>query len=246
MFSSETNKVIQASLTPATTPERLPLALRLLGEIETARERVEALQIEAASGLGDRNELLLQFPVVAERIQVILQARLDTMTDLLAFQEIRQQSSPVSAASAGGSFQSRMTTLTLPASASLAATMTCSFRVGHDLTGTLLILGFRLDIQPVFIKFQTQDQLILPIAEIPEATVSAWIEEKLVGLTKTYFETFCHGEHQKQYLVLDPVLNIRFPQAMAAGTQHYQGHTHYFYSDDSFQLFCDSPEEYTR
>jgi YHS domain-containing protein len=39
-------------------------------------------------------------------------------------------------------------------------------------------------------------------------------------------------------------MNIRFPKAHAAGKKEYEGHTYYFYTDESLLAFEKDPSEY--
>jgi YHS domain-containing protein len=43
---------------------------------------------------------------------------------------------------------------------------------------------------------------------------------------------------------MDPVMNIRFPRAFAAGKKEYQGRTYHFYTKESLQAFEKAPSEY--
>jgi YHS domain-containing protein len=42
----------------------------------------------------------------------------------------------------------------------------------------------------------------------------------------------------------DPVMNIRFPRAFAAGKREYQGRTYHLYTKESLQKFEQTPVEY--
>ena len=51
-------------------------------------------------------------------------------------------------------------------------------------------------------------------------------------------------QYQKQSFEMDPVMNIRFPRAFAAGKKEYQGRTYHFYTKESLQAFEKDPSEY--
>ena len=119
-----------------------------------------------------------------------------------------------------------------------------SFRVGHDGAVNNAVIDYRVELLPIFIKFDSHDQLIIPIDELSEVTVSAWIDERLLRFTKIYFDVFFHHEYQKKCLETDPVLNITFPRTMAVSTKEYQGQRYHFYTDESFQLFEKDPAAY--
>jgi YHS domain-containing protein len=61
--------------------------------------------------------------------------------------------------------------------------------------------------------------------------VAEAIDDKLVEFTRTYFE-------------MDPLMNIRFPRAFAAGKKGYQGRTYHFHKKKSLEAFENSPLQY--
>jgi YHS domain-containing protein len=104
--------------------------------------------------------------------------------------------------------------------------------------------GLHVKILPIFIKLDSHDELVVPIDEPNDETISAWIDDKLVGFTKTYFEVYFSDEYQKDSLELDPVMNIRFPRALAVAKREYQSRTYHFYTEESYRLFENDPSEY--
>ena len=62
--------------------------------------------------------------------------------------------------------------------------------------------------------------------------------------TRIYFEVYFHDEYQKKSLAIDPVMNVRFPQAFAAGKKEYPKRTYHFYTDESLRLFEHDPSAY--
>mgnify|MGYP000405700468 CR=1 FL=1 len=61
---------------------------------------------------------------------------------------------------------------------------------------------------------------------------------------ETYFEMCFTEQYQKQSFEMDPVMNVRFPKAFAAGKKEYQGRTYHFYTKESLQAFEKAPSEY--
>jgi len=43
---------------------------------------------------------------------------------------------------------------------------------------------------------------------------------------------------------MDPVMNVRFPRAFAAGKKEYQGRVYHFFTPESLQAFDKAPSEY--
>jgi YHS domain-containing protein len=105
-------------------------------------------------------------------------------------------------------------------------------------------MDYQLDILPIFFKFDSHDQLVIPINHPNEDTIAEWIEDKLVGLTQTFFELPFHNQYQQTHLETDVVMNIRFPKAYAAGKKEYEGRTYFFHTDESLPAFDNDPSQY--
>ena len=144
----------------------------------------------------------------------------------------------------GRGFHGRTITLSVPPSDACSGKVELSFRLGHDGPIENALMDYRLEILPIFIKFDSHDQLVIPIDNPSEDAIAAWIDDKLVGFTRTYFEMYFTEQYQKQSFEMDPVMNIRFPRAFAAGKKEYQGRTFHFYTKESLQAFEKAPSEY--
>lgn len=119
-----------------------------------------------------------------------------------------------------------------------------SFRLGHDGPVENAIMDYRLEIFPIFFKFDSHHQLIVPIDHPNEGAIAEWIEDKLVGFTQTFFELHFHDQYQQKHLEPDLVMNIRFPKADAAGKEEHEGRTYYFYTNESLRAFEKDPSAY--
>jgi YHS domain-containing protein len=220
------------------------LVQRLTAEVDAAAERVHSLQTEAAKVFVGQEQRLTRFVAVADRIHAVLLPRLEAFTNVDVFQDITQSTSLELRGSEGRGFHGRTITLTIPCSDKRPATMKFSFRVGHDGPLENAVMEYRLEILPIFIKFDSHDQLVIPFDEPSEETICAWIDDKLVGFTRTYFDVYFNVEYQKKSLEMDPVLDIRFPRSLAVATTQYQSRTYHFYTEESFQRFEKDPSEY--
>jgi YHS domain-containing protein len=105
-------------------------------------------------------------------------------------------------------------------------------------------MDYRLEILPIFFKFDSHDQLTIPISHPNENAIAGWIEDKLVGFTQAFFELQCHDQYQQKHLETDVVMNIRFPKVYAAGKKECEGRTYYFYTDESLLAFENDPSAY--
>ena len=220
------------------------LVQRLSAEVDAAEDRVHSLQADAARVFVGQEQRFMRFVAVADRIHAILLPRLEAFTKVNVFKDIKQSVSLELRGPEVRGFHGRTTTLTLPYSDGCPAPMELSFRLGHDGSLENAVMDYRLEILPIFIKFDNHDQLVIPIDQPSEEAIAAWIDDKLVGFTRTYFEVYFHDEYQKRSLEMDPVMNIRFPKAFAAGKKEYQKRTYHFYTKESFEKFEKDPSEY--
>jgi YHS domain-containing protein len=220
------------------------LVSRLSAEVASAAKRIHELQTEAAKEFLGQEQRSMLFVPLADRIQEILQPRIDAFMNVDVFKDIQQSVSLERQGADGRRFHGRMTRLVVPYSDGCPATVDLSFHLGHDGPLENAFLDYKLDIVPIFIKFDSYDQLMIPIANPNEGAIATWIDDKLVEFTRTYFKLYFTDQYQKLNLETDPVMSIRFPRAFAAGTKEYVGRTYHFYTVESLRAFEQCPSEY--
>ena len=186
----------------------------------------------------------MRFVALAERVQAILQPRIEAFTKVNVFKDIEHNVSLELRGPEARGFHGRTTTLSVPSSDACSGKVELSFHLGHDGPIENAIMDYRLEILPIFIKFDSHDQLVIPIDNPNEDAIAAWIDDKLVGFTRTYFEMYFTEQYQKQSFEMDPVMNVRFPRAFAAGKKEYQGRTYHCYTEESLEAFEKTPSEY--
>ncbi len=220
------------------------LVQRLSAEVDAATNRVHLLRTEAAKAFVGQEDRFVHFIALTDRVHAILKPRLAVLFTLDAFKDIKQSSILEPPGPEGRPFHGRTTILLVPYSDDCPAKVELSFRLGHDGPIENAILDYSLDILPIFIKFDSHDRLLFPIDQPNEEAIAAWIDEKLVAFTRTYFELSFTDQYQKPNLETDPVMHIRFPRAFATGKKEYQGRTYYFYTPESSKEFAEHPSEY--
>lgn len=220
------------------------LVERLGAEVSAARERVRSLQTKAAQAFAGQEERFMRFVTMADRVHAILLPRLEALTKVDVFKDIKQIVSLEGQGLDVRGVHGRTTTLAVPFSDACPAKVQLSFRLGHDGPVENAIMDYRLEILPIFFKFESHDQLMIPISHPNEDAIAKWIEDKLVGFTQAFFELHFHNEYQRTHLETDVVMNMRFPKANAAGEKEYEGRTYYFYTDESLLAFERDPSEY--
>lgn len=220
------------------------LVERLAAEVAAATERVHSLQTEAARVFVGHEERFMRFVALTERIHGILQPRIEAFTKVNVFREVTQNVSLELRGPKERGFHGKTITLCVPSSDACSGKVEVSFRVGHDGPIENAIMDYHLEILPIFIKFDSHDQLVIPMDNPREETIAAWIDDKLVGFTRSYFEMYFTEQYQKQSFEMDPVMNIRFPRAFAAGKKEYQGRIYHFFTPESLEAFEKAPSQY--
>jgi YHS domain-containing protein len=241
-------------LSPAVSPNNersiMPavdrLVQRLSDEVAAATERIQSLQTNAAKQFIDQEQRFLRFASLTDRVQTLLQPRIEVFTKLNVFKDIQQTVSLELRTPETRGFHTRTTTLSVPFSEECPALVELTFCLGHDGPVENAILQYELKIVPIYIKFDGHDQLVIPLDKPNEDAVAGWIDDKLVSFTRTYFELYFTEQYQKQSLETDPVMDIRFPRAFAAGKKEHQGRTYYFYTKASFEDFEKAPSDYVK
>ena len=138
------------------------LVRRLSAEVAAATERVHVLQTEAAKAFVGQEQRFMRFVALAERIHAILQPRIEAFTKVNVFKDIEQNVSLELRGPEGRGFHGKTTTLSVPSSDACPGKVELSFRLGHDGPIENAIMDYRLEILPIFIKFDSHDQLVIP------------------------------------------------------------------------------------
>ena len=171
---------------------------RLSAEVDATKERIHKRQTEAAKVFLGQEQRFMRFVALSKRIHLILQPRIEAFTKVNVFKDIKQKVSLELRGPEGRGFHGRTTTLSVPSSDACSGNVELSFRLGHDGPIENAIIDYRLEILPIFIKFDSHDQLVIPIDNPSEDAIATWIDDKLVGFTRTYFEMY----FTEQYLSL--------------------------------------------
>lgn len=220
------------------------LVQRLSDEIEAARERLHSLQTEATQVFHDQEQRFTRFAALAHRIGAIFEPRIEALTQVNVFKDIKKSLGLERQGPGGRGLHEETITLSVPYCEECPAKVALSFRVGHDGPIENAIIDYKLEIIPIYIKFDSHAQLLVPLDSPSDEAIAAWLDDRLVEFTRTYLELYFTDQYQKQSLETDPVMHIRFPRAFAAGKREYRGRTYHFYTKESLQEFEKAPFEY--
>ncbi len=220
------------------------LKRRLHAEVTVSMEHIQKLRDAAARSFFGSEKNLSRFRTVADQIQSILTPRLEVLANLDALTGSKILSSPAANDEEIGNFHSQTTTFTPPFSYRCPANVQLSFHLRHDQMIENALLEFRLEIIPIFLKFDKKDELSVALDAPNGEEIGKWIDEKLIGFTRTFFEITFHDEYQKRHRVTDPVMKIQFPRAFAFGDVTHEKTKYYFYTQESLKRFEAAPTDY--
>lgn len=220
------------------------LVARLSEEMDAAKDRLHSLQAEATQVFHDREQRFKCFVALADRIRAIFQPRIEALTKVSIFKDIQKSVSVERQGPEGRGLQAETIALAVPYSEECPAKVLLTFRVGHDATIENAVIDYGLEILPIYIKFECRAQLLVPLDAPSDEAIAEWLDNRLVDFTRTYLELYFSEQYQKRSLETDPVMNLQFPRAFAAGKKEYQGRTYHFYTQDSLQDFEKAPADY--
>ncbi len=171
----------------------------------------------------DQEQRFKQFVALAGRIRAILQPRIEALTEVNVFKDAKRSLGLERQGPEGRGLHEETITLSVPYSEECPAKVVLSFRVGHDGPIENAIINYELEILPIYIEFESHAKLLVPIDNPSDEAIAAWLDDRLVEFTRTYLELYFTDQYQKQSLETDPVMNIRFPRAFAAGRGNIAG-----------------------
>jgi len=120
------------------------------------------------------------------------------------------------------------------------------FSIEHDVRFDKLIVQIRTRMMPVFVRFNEQDNLLLPLDAAEDEEVADWVEERLLEFLDTYLRIDAGGEDFTEEPVTDPVCGMKLDRSMAAASDSYYGHPYYFCGESCHAKFQETPEQYAQ
>jgi YHS domain-containing protein len=200
---------------------------RIDEQVAQARARVEQVQAEAQQSYEGRKQRYQTFLKVLEDLRGVAAPRLEKLGERCKFEATPTESAD--GKSVALNFQTPVAKVRLRLSAT------------HDAEVRNLVLGYDLEILPIFIKFNPHAELQVPIDKVDRGTVESWLDDRLVEFAQTYVTVHFTDQYHKDHMVTDPVANVRFPKAFAHSTLEKSGKTYYFISDQTRREFEQRP-----
>ena len=112
-----------------------------------------------------------------------------------------------------------------------------AFSLTHDMDVKNLILDRRLNILPIYMKFDEHASLAMPLDKIDDGQIAAWFDDRVVSFVQTLKELHQNNYYQKGHLVSDPIAGVQMPMYAAKTTLKADGKTYYFISEETRSEF---------
>jgi YHS domain-containing protein len=196
---------------------------RLDEQVAQARTRVEQKQSDLQKAYEARSERYRTFLRVLQDLQGVARVRVEKLAEKCKFDATPTENAD------GKSVLLMFQTPVARVRLRLSAT--------HDDEVRNLVLGYDLEILPIFVKYNPHAELAIPLDKADRPTVENWLDDRLIEFAQTYVTIHFTDEYQKDHMVVDPVASVRFPKVFAQSTLEKGGKTYYFISDQTRREF---------
>jgi YHS domain-containing protein len=201
---------------------------RIDAEFDAAKKRIDQFQQDKLTEYQQRQERMAAFADLCDRLGEIWKPRLEALAERFGQNvNVTPLVTPL-LRQAKFQFLSQLAKIEL----------TISAMADSDVRN--LVLRYDLEILPILMPFKNTDHLEMPLDQIDENAVAAWIDDRLLDFVKTYLalhENQRYLSYLKEYQVTDPIANVQFPKYAAATTCEWNGKTYYFIGEQTCQEF---------
>lgn len=118
--------------------------------------------------------------------------------------------------------------------------------IEHDEQIDNLIVRYELYMLPVFLKLDAHDKLVVPLDEVDEQAIAAWVESKLLDFMDVYLRIDRGHDDLDSDVAVDPVCGMRISGASIVARTDYRGHPYSFCSEDCRRRFEQDPLRFVR
>jgi hypothetical protein len=202
---------------------------RIDAEFAAADKRIKEFKNQQVQEFQGRQQRLEMFEQTLEQLRDVWQPRLEALAKKFGEKvDVQPQVAP-GRRSATFEFKSELAHIRL------------RFGVTPDAEVRNLVVTYDLDIIPILMKFDSHDQIELPLNAIDETALGNWLDDRIVSFVQTYLSLHENQYYLKEHMVEDPVAKVRFPKYAAGATLEVAGRTHYFLDDNTLREFQQQP-----
>ena len=112
------------------------------------------------------------------------------------------------------------------------------FSASTDRDVRKVILGYDLEIIPVYFRYQPHAELEFPLGAVDEAAAARWVDDRVVDFVRAYLSMAENEFDAQEHMEEDPVAHVRFPDFAAGATLEWQGQKYYFVGEETRREFA--------
>jgi YHS domain-containing protein len=203
------------------------LAGRVDAEFSALEEKIKKAQAQNLEEHKEREKRLGQLAKVFDELSAIWKPRLEVLTKKFGDRVQVKPTVKPSTRQAVFDFQSKRGRVCLKFSAST------------DRDVRKVILGYDLDIIPVFMQYEHHVDKEFPLEAVDKAAAAKWIDDRIVDFVRTYLSMGENEIYMKDRMVEDPVAHVQFPDFAAGATLEWQGQKYYFIGEETKREFAE-------
>ena len=203
------------------------LAGRIDAEFSALEEKIKKAQTHHLEEHKVRQKRLEQLNQVFDELRAVWKPRLELLAKRFGDRaEVKPKVTP-STREATFEFQSKRGRVRLKFSAST------------DRDVRKLILGYDLEIIPIFMQYERHAEREFPLEAVDQAAAAQWIDDRIVDFVRTYLSMGENEIYLKDRMVEDPITHARFPDFAAGATLEWQGRKFYFIAEETRREFAE-------
>jgi YHS domain-containing protein len=201
------------------------LAERIDAEFNAAFQRVEQLKTRKVEEFQSRQQRLEKLDDLLEELRDIWRPRLEALAKKFGERVKVQPQIEPGRRSARFKFTSELAAIDL------------RFSVAPDSDIHNVIFTYDLQVLPILMKFDSHDELSLPLDSVDKATLGKWLDDRIVSFVQTYLSLHENQYYLKGHMVEDPIAKVQFPRFAAGATLKADGQTIYFIDESTLREF---------
>jgi len=211
------------------------LEQKIQQRLKAVDERERTQQIQLQSKMTEIETRHARFePLANELMEAVLDPRMEKLASLFDNAQLLERSEAESLCRA----------CRFSHSARYPATVKLTLSIAHDTEIENLLLGYDLEILPIFFQFERHDQAAFSLDDPNRQRIADWLDEKILAFVDTYLELGQTEQYQQNSLATDPVCGMRFRKSIAFAESAYAGHTYCFCSHGCHEKFASDPQRY--
>lgn len=206
-------------------PNVQELETRIDSEFAAAEGRIKQFQEQQLSQYQGRQERLVEFGKLLDRLRGTIVPRLETLARRFGEKVKVAPSVKPTEREATFSVDSPLARIRL------------RFSAATDEDVRKLICSSDLEIIPVLMEYDRRDAIEFPLNGVDEAQLGAWFDERILSFVRTYLQLHENQYYLRDEMVEDPVARVRFPKYAAGAKLERDGKMHYFIGEETRQRF---------